>query len=424
MNESINNFSQRFNDSEIENEYLNQRWPKIWPYLKIFLFSTLLIKAFVMYDDINTFGPNIIYIIYHSIDLLGFFVFVFYLSDEKRKKFHQLYMGLIWVGFINIGAWIYYFSPFDFAPGEGIIISCIIIPLTIYPFYFLNGILAAFLTSIPMMIMLIDKGIMTLDQIPFLFIFPLIFTVFAKANIENRLRKDFIKSIKLESNKKLMHQTLKKYFGENLTEKILDNKGSLKGDNDWVTVSFTDISSYSTIIEHMSPELAVKFLNEYFTAMHEVIERYNGQIINYIGDCLMVVYGAPKKVDDHENLAIQCSIGMRTKLNELNEIWSQKAYSNYWKNHGIDKITARTGVHTGNVIVGNIGSDRMLQYSIIGDTVNVASRLEQVNKEFSTNIAFSEQVYFALSDDLHSKSVYLGEIKLKGRDTATKIYSI
>ena len=80
--------------------------------------------------------------------------------------------------------------------------------------------------------------------------------------------------------------------------------------------------------------------------------------------------------------------------------------------------------HTGNVIVGNIGSDRMLQYSIIGDTVNVASRLEQVNKEFSTSIAFSEQVYFALSDDLHSKSVYLGEIKLKGRDTATKIYSI
>ena len=174
----------------------------------------------------------------------------------------------------------------------------------------------------------------------------------------------------------------------------------------------------------MSPELAVKFLNEYFTAMHEVIERYNGQIINYIGDCLMVVYGAPKKVDDHENLAIQCSIGMRTKLNELNEIWKQKAYSKYWKNHGIDKITARTGVHTGNVIVGNIGSDRMLQYSIIGDTVNVASSLEQVNKEFSTNIAFSEQVYFALSDDLHSKSVYLGEIKLKGRDTATKIYSI
>ncbi|MBK98373.1 MAG: hypothetical protein CL672_06225, partial [Balneola sp.] len=78
MNESVNYFTQRFNDSDIEDEYLNQRWPKIWPYLKIFLYSTLLIKAFVMYDDINTFGPNIIYILYHSIDLLGFFVFVFY----------------------------------------------------------------------------------------------------------------------------------------------------------------------------------------------------------------------------------------------------------------------------------------------------------------------------------------------------------
>ena len=92
-----------------------------------------------------------------------------------------------------------------------------------------------------------------------------------------------------------MQQTLKRYFGETLTEKILDNDGDIKGDNIWVSISFTDISSYSTIIEHMSPEKAVKLLNEYFSAMHDVIEKHNGQIINYIGDSVMVVFGAPKK---------------------------------------------------------------------------------------------------------------------------------
>jgi len=221
-----------------------------------------------------------------------------------------------------------------------------------------------------------------------------------------------------------MQQTLKRYFGKTLTEKILDNDGDLKGDNIWVSISFTDISSYSTIIEHMSPETAVKFLNQYFSAMHDVIEKYNGQIINYIGDSVMVVFGAPQKLEDHEILSVCCAIEMREKLNELNQRWDESEFSRYWKNHGIDAITARTGIHTGSVIAGNIGSDRMLQYSTIGDTVNVASRLEQRNKEFSTDILFSHEIYTSLTKDLYDKAKYHGEINLKGRDTKTRTYSL
>ena len=77
------------------------------------------------------------------------------------------------------------------------------------------------------------------------------------------------------------------------------------------------ISSYSTIIEHMSPETAVKFLNEYFSAMHDVIEKHNGQILNYIGDSVMVVFGAPEKLEDHELLSVRCAIGMREQLNSF-----------------------------------------------------------------------------------------------------------
>ena len=237
-------------------------------------------------------------------------------------------------------------------------------------------------------------------------------------------RRDFFQNKNLELNRKLMQQTLKRYFGETLTEKMLTNEGEIQGDNIWVSISFTDISAYSTIIEHMSPETAVKFLNEYFSAMHDVIEEHDGQIINYIGDSVMVVYGAPQKLEDHEIISVRCAIAMREKLKELNQKWDEIEFSRYWKNHGINEITARTGIHTGSVIAGNIGSDRMLQYSTIGDTVNVASRLEQKNKEFDTDILFSQKIYTSLTKDLYDLAEYKGEVSLKGRDTKTRTYSI
>ena len=174
----------------------------------------------------------------------------------------------------------------------------------------------------------------------------------------------------------------------------------------------------------MSPETAVKFLNEYFSAMHDVIEEHDGQIINYIGDSVMVVYGAPQKLEDHEIISVRCAIAMREKLKELNQKWDEIEFSRYWKNHGINEITARTGIHTGSVIAGNIGSDRMLQYSTIGDTVNVASRLEQKNKDFDTDILFSQKIYTSLTKDLYDQANYEGEVSLKGRDTMTRTYSI
>ena len=138
----------------------------------------------------------------------------------------------------------------------------------------------------------------------------------------------------------------------------------------------------------------------------------------------MVVFGAPEEMDNHENQAIKCSMKMREKLVELNSRWDESELSRYWSNHGIEKITARTGVHTGSIIAGNIGSERMLQYSAIGDVVNVASRLEQANKEFGTDIAFSKEIYTALTKDLNSEAKSQGSISLKGREGETQVYSI
>ena len=138
----------------------------------------------------------------------------------------------------------------------------------------------------------------------------------------------------------------------------------------------------------------------------------------------MVVFGAPQKLKDHENQAINCALKMKKILVELNSQWDENKLSRYWKNHGINAITMRTGIHTGSVIAGNIGSPEMLQYSTIGDTVNVASRIEQANKEFNTEISFSHEIYTALEEKLFGESKLSGEITLKGRTKPTKVYSI
>ncbi|MDG1223862.1 MAG: adenylate/guanylate cyclase domain-containing protein, partial [Candidatus Marinimicrobia bacterium] len=192
----------------------------------------------------------------------------------------------------------------------------------------------------------------------------------------------------------------------------------------WVTILFADLSAYSTITENMSPEVALDFLNDYFSKMHNVIREFDGHILNYIGDCVMVVFGAPEKLKNHENQAVRCSLSMREKLIELNEEWDDNDTSRYWNNHGIKTIKMRIGLHAGSVIAGNLGSDELLQYSTIGDTVNVASRLEQANKDFGTDISFSHEIYTALTKELYNQSTESGEIKLKGRASPTKVYSI
>ena len=421
----INRLTCRFEDSALEKEYLEYRWDKVWSYIKILLYFNIPLGFIIRVDDIfiRGAGMNPYYLGYHVFAISLLVVFLLSSNDKKRKYF-QTYFLIEAIGFMNCGAWTYYFSDVQFPVGAGVIPNMVMIYLVIFPFNLVNGVIATLGTAIPFAILVISEGNMTPDQLSYTFVMPFIFLVMNKRNREIDLRRDFYQNKTLQTNRRLMQETLKRYFGESLTEKILVNEGDLKGDNIWVSISFTDISQYSTIIEHMSPETAVKFLNEYFSGMHDVIEKYNGQIINYIGDSVMVVFGAPEKLEDHEIVSVRCAMEMREKLDEMNQKWDETEFSRYWKNHGIGKITARTGIHTGSVIAGNIGSNRMLQYSTIGDTVNVASRLEQRNKDFETEILFSQEIYTSLTSDLYGKAKYEGELNLKGRDTSTKAYSI
>lgn len=299
-----------------------------------------------------------------------------------------------------------------------------IIWISIFPFNFINAVLASTIPFLASLALLTNYDSLNIPLFIVIFFVPHIFLVLNKWKLERDNRLNFSKSKTIEENRQLMQETLKRYFGDTLSDKIISQKGELEGENKWVTILFADLSAYSTITENMSPEVALEFLNEYFSKMHEVIKEFNGHTLNYMGDSVMVVFGAPEKLKDHEIQAVRCSLKMKEKLKELNQEWDDKETSRYWKNHDIQSITMRIGIHTGSVIAGNVGSQEMLQYSTIGDTVNVAARLEQANKDYETEISFSQEIYTALTKELHSGAKLSGEIILKGRTSPTKVYSI
>ena len=423
----IDRYTCKFENPVMEEKYINHLWvnrSKVINFILTIFPIVFLFDSYDLYDrtgfSFNIFGPVIFALIALS----------FRFADDKVKsKYHGVFIGTIFASYHSFQMYIMFIVMKDanvtaFTPGDLVLFPFLGVAIfTLFPFNLIPSIAFFLFFAVTIAPVMFSLPGVTTAHIVFIFL-TLVLLVYNKWRGEKNSRSDFAKTVSIDDTKNLMQKTLKRYFGDVLSDKMLSDDGALSGENKWVTLSFTDLSAYSTIIEHMSPKVAVEFLNEYFTAMHDVIEEHGGHILNYIGDCMMVVYGAPEEMDNHENQAIKCAMKMREKLVEMNSKWDESELSRYWSNHGIEKITARTGIHTGSIIAGNIGSERMLQYSAIGDVVNVASRLEQANKEFGTDIAFSKEIYTALTKDLNSEAKSQGAISLKGREGETQVYSI
>ena len=422
----IDRYTCRFENSVMEDQFLDQEWSRIKKGLNfglIFLSLVMLLDFSEAYQRMG--GLKAIQIGFFVI--IGLAILFITRTESYKSKYYSIYLTVLFCGihtFMIIQGFLAgdsgQLNPIDALSSMPTVFMFVGI---LFPLNLVNTLICLSYLTITI-IGLIPISELKVQFFMFSVPIPFILLVWNKYNTEYNNRLNFAKTVSIDQTKNLMQKTLKRYFGDVLSDKMLKEDGSISGENKWVTLSFTDISSYSTIIEHMSPKVAVEFLNEYFTAMHDVIEQHGGHILNYIGDCIMVVFGAPEEMDNHENQAIKCAMEMREKLVEMNSKWDESELSRYWSNHGIEKITARTGVHTGSIIAGNIGSERMLQYSAIGDVVNVASRLEQANKEFGTDIAFSKEIYTALTKDLNSKAQSQGAISLKGREGETQVYSI
>ena len=210
-----------------------------------------------------------------------------------------------------------------------------------------------------------------------------------------------------------LRTTFGKYMTASVMEHLLAGKVSLGGESLNVSILFTDIRSFTTISEKMDPQELVALLNEYFTAMVGIVMDAEGVVDKYIGDAIMAVFGAPvPKAEDPVN-AVRAAVRMRRALKELNK--SLEARS-------LPTLRTGIGIHTGVVVAGNIGSERRMEYTVIGDAVNLASRLETSTKELGVDVLISEDTYELTKHVIDARPVRA--ITVKGRQQPVLAYEV
>jgi adenylate cyclase len=220
-----------------------------------------------------------------------------------------------------------------------------------------------------------------------------------------------------EREKMRVRSVFKHYLAENVVESVLESSDGLQfgGEKKHLTVLFSDIRSFTTYSEKYLPEEVVAILGEYLTEMVDVILKYNGMLDKFVGDEIMAVFGAPYTMDDHAEKACFTALEMIRKLDELKEKWQEQGREGF--NIGI-------GVNTGDMIVGNLGSTQIFDYTVIGDAVNLGARLEGINKVYQTanNIIVSEFTKDELSDKIVTRE--LDSVRVKGKKKPVAIFEL
>jgi len=208
-------------------------------------------------------------------------------------------------------------------------------------------------------------------------------------------------------------------FGKYVSPVVIDNliknpdKINLGGEKRNITIFFSDIRGFTSISEKLEPEELVYLLNDYLTEMTSIIIKNQGLVDKFMGDAIMAFWGAPLDQPDHAEMACLSSLEMMDKLREL-----QKK----WKKEGIPSFDIGIGINSGDAIVGNMGSSNRFDYTAMGDNVNLASRLEGLNKTYGTNIIISRNTYNIVKDKFKTRK--LDTVKVKGKEKPIVIYEL
>lgn len=220
--------------------------------------------------------------------------------------------------------------------------------------------------------------------------------------------------------------TLGIYMSSDLAHALLSSgrPPELGGTESLATVVFCDLAQYTRVCECFTPTEIISLINEYLGAITEVIEEHGGCVLDFTGDGIMAVFGAPVYHRDHAERAVRCALRMQLRMKELNESWESRNLASHWKKVGIDEILMRVGIHSGPIVAGNIGSNSRMRYSIMGDTVNVAARLEKLNKELLTRIAISEEVRQRCSNEIAKDFIDCDLRLIRGRKSLMRVYAV
>lgn len=213
---------------------------------------------------------------------------------------------------------------------------------------------------------------------------------------------------------------IKKAFSRYVPGRVVDTLLSkpellkLGGEDRVMTVLFSDLAGFTSISEGMSPSQLVRLLNEYLTEMTSIVLEEGGIIDKFEGDAIMAEFGAPLPLPDHADRAVRAGLRMQYRLRDLRKMWAAR---------GLPELRCRVGINTGPMIVGNMGSDQVFDYTVIGDSVNLASRLEGANKRYDTYLMISEATLAALTPGLFRTRV-LDVIKVKGKSRTVKVFEV
>lgn len=216
-------------------------------------------------------------------------------------------------------------------------------------------------------------------------------------------------------NKEKVKSAMGKYMSQDVMKRVIqdiDNLG-LGGKRASVTVLFSDIRGFTSMSEQMSPQQVSEILNEYFTEMEPIITKYNGIINKFIGDAVMAIFGEPIQDKNHAQNAVKCAYAMLQRVRELQKKWSKE---------GKPKIEIGVGISTGEVFVGNIGSINRMEYTVIGDTVNLASRLEGYNKTYKTKLLISPNTYNEVKGIVDV--IKISDVQIRGKANKMDIYEV
>ncbi|MFP4084626.1 MAG: CHASE2 domain-containing protein [Desulfonatronovibrio sp.] len=216
-----------------------------------------------------------------------------------------------------------------------------------------------------------------------------------------------------EKEKRKIRNTFEHYLSPDVIRRVIKNPDLLKlgGEKKNLTILFSDIRSFTSISESMSPPELVKFMNEYLTAMTDVVLKNHGTLDKYMGDAIMAFFGAPEDMPDHAVTAQKTAIEMLERLYECRENWCFP---------GIDRVEIGVGLSSGEVIVGNMGSENRFDYTVMGDQVNLASRLEGLTKEYGVKILVSEFTRQQSGEELAYREIDL--VRVKGKQKPVAVY--
>jgi adenylate cyclase len=200
-----------------------------------------------------------------------------------------------------------------------------------------------------------------------------------------------------------------------IATELLRKQVTLGGEQREVTVVFSDLRNFTNMSEPLAPEEALGILNHYFSRMAAIVEKHGGVVDKYVGDGMMALFGAPVAHPDDADRALRATLEMSEAVDDLNRQWEQR---------GLPTIDVGIGINTAVVVAGNMGSEKRLNYTVIGDGVNLASRLETLTKtpEYDTRIIISSATLAKAKGNYRTRR--LGEVAVKGKQILTEIFAL